>query len=514
VTKEYRPWTPEQTYLLPPSPMQWLPEGHLAYFVLDLVRELDVSGIEHAIQSKDGRGTRPYSPRMMTALLLYAYCVGVFSSRKVERATYEDVAFRVLAGGEHPHFTTVNLFRLEHREALSGLFVQVLRLCARAGLSTVGHVSLDGSKVQANASKHKAMSYGRMKEEEKRLAAEIEALLFRADETDHREDEQYGQGQRADELPEELHRRDVRLRRIREAKAALEKEAAEARAAQLRDLATGQREKAEGAADATERKRATTRAANSQKRADELSSRHDDDDDGTGGSSAGTSLPTHRVPTTSTGDPTDKAQRNFTDPDSRIMVRNGVFVQAYNAQVAVSESQVIVAHAVTNQPPDQEHLVPMMERLRGNCGDLPEIVSADAGYLSERNIAYCDANGVDAYVAVGRKTPDGAELGRLPMTRAQEVRWQMHQKLTTAQGRATYSRRKVIVEPVFGQIKQALGFRRFSLRGLGKVAAEWGLVCLCHNLLKLYRALGPLRPATHGDAVPQRREPPRRCNGP
>jgi transposase len=475
--------------------MQWLPEGHLAYFVLDLVRELDVSRIEHAIQSKDGRGTRPYSPRMMTALLVYAYCVGVFSSRKVERATYEDVAFRVLAGGEHPHFTTVNLFRLEHREALSGLFVQVLRLCARAGLSTAGHVSLDGTKVQANASKHKAMSYGRMKEEEKRLAAEIERLLFRADETDRREDEQYGRGQHADELPEELQRRDERLRRIREAKAALEKEAAEARAAQLRELAAAQREKGEAAADATERKRAATRAAKSQQQADELSPRHDDDDD-SGGSSAGTSLPTHRVPTTPTGDPTDKAQRNFTDPDSRIMVRNGVFVQAYNAQVAVSESQVIVAHAVTNQPPDQEHLVPMLELLRGNCGELPETLSADAGFWSERNIAYCDANEVDAYLAVGRKTPDGAELGRLPMTRAQEARWQMHQKLTTAQGRAVYSRRKVIVEPVFGQIKQALGFRRFSLRGLGKAAAEWGLVCLCHNLLKLHRTLGPLRLAT------------------
>ena len=200
--------------------MEWLPEGHLAYLVLEL-RELDLSAIEDAIQSKQGRGTRPYAPRMMTALLLYAYCVGVFSSRKVERSTYEDVAFRVLAGGEHPHFTTVNSFRLEHREVLAGLFVQVLKLCQRAGLCTVGHVSLDGSKVQGNASKHKAMSYGRMKEEEKRLAAEIEALLFHADETDRREDEQYGRDGRADDLPEEFQRRDGRLRRIREAKAGL-----------------------------------------------------------------------------------------------------------------------------------------------------------------------------------------------------------------------------------------------------------------------------------------------------
>jgi transposase len=470
--------------------MEWLPEGHLAYFVLELVRELDLSAIEDAIQSKDGRGTRPYSPRMMTALLLYAYCVGVFSSRKVERATYEDVAIRVLASGEHPHFTTVNWFRLEHRDALSGLFVQVLKLCERAGLRTVGHVSLDGSKVQANASKHKAMSYGRMKEDEKRLAAEIEALLFRADETDQREDEQYGREGRADDLPEEFQRRDARLRRIREAKAALEKEAAEARAAQLRELAAAQDKQAEVASDSAERKRAATRAAKSRQQADELSPRTDDDDDA-GGGGATTTLPSHRIPTTPQGEPTDKAQRNFSDPDSRIMVRNGVFLQAYNAQTIVSESQVIVAHAVTNQPPDQEHLVPMIERAGHNCGRLPAIVSADSGYWSERNVAYCDANGVDAYIATGRKDPDDPRLGRLPMTRAQEARWQMHQKVTSAAGRPIYARRKVIVEPVFGQIKQAMGFRRFSLRGLAKAAAEWGIVCLCHNLLKLHRALGP-----------------------
>jgi transposase len=469
--------------------MDWLPESHLAYFVLELVRELDVSAIEDAIQSKDARGVRPYSPRMMTALLLYAYCTGVFSSRKIERATYQDVAFRVLAGGEHPHFTTVNAFRLEHRDALSGLFVQVLRLCAHAGLRTVGHVSLDGSKVQANASKHKAMTYGRMKDEEKRLAAEIEALLFRADQTDRHEDEQYGDGQRGDELPEEFQRRDARLRRIREAKAALEREAAQARAAQLRELAEEQRRQAERALDATERKRAATRASKSQQQADELSPPHDDDDDEGGG--AVTDLRTHRVPSTPKGDPTDKAQRNFTDPDSRLMVRNGVWVQGYNAQCAVSESQVIVAHGVTNQPPDQQHLVPMLERVREHCGRLPQQLSADTAYLSERNIGYCQAHGVDAYIAVGRKDDD-SDLGRFPMSEAQEVRWRMHQKVTCSEGRKIYARRKVIAEPVFGQIKRAIGFRQFSLRGLGKVPAEWGIVCLCHNVLKLWRAVGAL----------------------
>ena len=471
--------------------MDWLPEGHLAYFVLDLVRELDVAGIEDAIQSKDGRGVRPYSPGMMTSLLLYAYCVGVFSSRKVERATYEDVAFRVLSGGEHPHFTTVNAFRLAYRDALAGLFVQVLRLCARAGLSTVGHVSLDGSKVQANASKHKAMSYGRMKEQEKRLAAEIEGLLFRADQTDQREDEQYGPGQRADELPAEFQRRDARLRRIREAKAALEKEAAESRAAQLRRAAAAHRGQADVAPDAGERKRAATRAAKSDRQADELSPRRDDDDDDDPGSGA-VALPGHRVPTTPSGDPTDNAQRNFTDPDSRIMVRNGVFMQAYNAQVVASESQVIVAHAVTNQSPDQEHLVPMMKRVHDACGRFPAILTADTGYWSEGNLSSCERSGVDAYIAVRRKGEDGATLGRLPMSHAHEARLRMHQKVTSPHGQSIYARRKVIVEPVFGQIKQALGFTRFSLRGLPKVAAEWAFVCLCHNLLKLRRTLGPL----------------------
>lgn len=472
--------------------MQWLPEGHLAYFVLDLVRELDVSAIDNAIQSKDGRGVRPYSPRMMTALLLYAYCVGVFSSRKVERATYEDVAFRVLAAGEHPHFTTVNAFRLEHRAALAGLFVQVLKLCARAGLDTVGHVSLDGSKVQANASKHKAMSYARMKEEEQRLAAEIEALLFRADQTDQRDDEQYGPGQRAEDLPEEFQRRDTRLRRIREAKAALEKEAAEARAAALRHAATGHRAQAERALDPTERKRAATRARKSEQQAERLSPR-DDDDDGDGSASAG--MPGHRVSTTPSGEPSDNAQRNFTDPDSRIMVRNGVYLQAYNAQVAVSESQVIVACAVTNQPPDQEHLVPMLQLVREATGCYPQRTTADSGYWSEGNMAACEALGVDAYIAVRRKGDDDARLGRLPMTPAQDARWRMHQKVTSPDGRRIYARRKVLPEPVFGQIKEGRGFRRFSLRGLAKAGAEWAIVCLCHNLLKLYRAAPTLAPA-------------------
>jgi transposase len=306
--------------------------------VLEVVRELDLGAIEGAIQQKDPRGERPYAPKMMTSLLLYAYCAGVFSSRKIERATYEDVAFRVIAGGSQPHFTTVNAFRLAHREALAGLFVQVLRMCVRAGLRTMGHVSLDGSKVQANASKHKAMSYGRMKDDEKRLAGEIEALLRRAEETDAKEDAEFGRDKRGDELPAELQRREDRVRRIREVKAELEKEAAEARAATLRANAEELRKiVADPAPSPKSRKAAATLAAKSDQRANELAPRDDDDDDHGAGGSVQLSL--HRVPATPDGKPKNNAQRNFTDGDSRIMIRNGVFMQAYNAQAAVSEDR-------------------------------------------------------------------------------------------------------------------------------------------------------------------------------
>jgi len=487
VSKEYRPWSPDQTFLLPPSPTEWLPQGHLAYFVLDLVSELDLRAIEAVIHAKDPRGTRPYSPRMMTALIIYAYCAGVFSSRKIEASTYEDVAFRVIAGGSHPFFTTVNEFRLVHRKALSGLFLQVLQLCARAGLKTVGHVSLDGSKVQANASKHKAMSYGRMKEEEKRLEAEIEALMKRAEETDALEDAEHGTDKRGDEVDEELKFREGRLRRIREAKAALEQEAREARAAELREQASGERATAESADNPVVARRARTRAAIRDKKADELAPRNDHDDDDDDDSGKGVQLPLHRVATTPKGEPSDKAQRNFTDPDSRIMSRNGVFMQAYNAQAVVSEDQIIVAHGVTNNPTDARQLPAMMERVRANCGRAPEALTADSGYSSERNSSYCESEGIDAFIAVQRTVIDDRVFP--PVSTAQHSRFAMRLKLASAVGKALYAKRKVIVEPVFGQIKQAMGFRHFSLRGLAKVPDEWGIVSLCHNVLKLFRRL-------------------------
>ena len=474
---------PEQAYLLPPSPMEWLPEGHLAYFVLEVVREFDLAAIEAVIHKKDPRGERPYSPRMMTSLILYAYCTGPFSSRKIERGSFEDVALRVIAGGSHPHWTTINGFRLQHRVALADLFTQVLKMCTRSGLRTLGHVALDGSKVQANASKHKAMSYGRMKDEEKRLAAEVEALLQRAEEVDAAEDDEFGDT-RGDELPEELQRRESRLQRIRQVKAELEKEAAEARAAKLRENAAELRKKLD---DATcpprDKAAAATLAAKSEKAAEKIAPPDDDDDDD---GSANTQLSLHRVRTTPAGKPKDTAQRNFTDADSRIMIRNGAFMQAYNAQAAVSEDQIIVGHGVTNDGTDAEHLAPMMERVRDNCGAMPKVLSADTGYLSEANITYSAKRGIDAYIPA-RKS-DAAKLVSVPTTDKLIAHWAMQDKVSSSRGRKIYALRKILVEPVFGQIKSAMGFRRFSLRGLQKVACEWGIVCACHNLLKLFRA--------------------------
>jgi transposase len=492
MAKSYRPWAPTQSFLLPPSPLEWLEEGHLAYFVLDVVTAtLDLGAIERAVQAKDWRGERPYSPTMMVALLIYAYCVGVFSSRKMARSTYEDVAFRVLAGGEHPHFTTINQFRLEHREALAGLFIQVLRLCRKAGLVKLGHVSFDGSKVHANASKHKAMSYSRMQEEERRLAAEVEALLKRAEETDRQEDERYGVGAAAEDLPAELRRREERLKRIREAKAALEHEAAQARGEALLELAKGMRNKAgDESVPPKKRKEAAARAARSEAEARQLLD--DDDDDPAGGATTPDDLPRHRVAAEPDGTPKPRAQRNFTDPDSCIMMKDGAVVQAYNAQVAVdSEAQIILAVAVTNQPPDAEHLAPMLDRVIQNCDQAPQVVTADNGYLSKANIEECARCGVDAYISVGKDVQNVVSRGGL--SAAMHAHATMAAKLSTDAGKATYARRKAIVEAPFGQIKQARGFRRFSFVGLEKVRCEWSFVALTHNLLKLFRT--PVRSA-------------------
>ncbi|HEQ60483.1 MAG TPA: IS1182 family transposase [Firmicutes bacterium] len=446
----FRAYDPDQLLLLPADLRQWLPEDDLAYFLMDLVARLDLRGIERDYDSAQG-GQPAYHPRMMTGLLLYAYCVGMPSSRKIEAATYHSVPLRVMAGDQHPDHDTIAEFRRRHLKALGELFVQVLCICRKAGLVKLGHVALDGTKVRANASKHKAMSYGRMEETARRLEEEVRELLQQAERTDVEEDARYGVGRRGDELPEELRFKRSRLKKIQEAMAALEAEA------EVRREGIRRREQEQEEERQSERRRG----------------------------------PKPRDPSER---PKEKAQRNFTDPDSRIMKDGATksFEQCYNAQAAVDgASQIIVAAEITQEANDKAQVAPMLEAIEVNTGgEQPKRLSADSGYFSETNVEHLQEQGVDAYVATGRtkhgENPPSAARGRIPESASASER--MKRKLRTLKGRATYSKRKAIVEPVFGQIKEVRGFRRFSLRGLEKVRAEWTLICLTHNLLKLFRS--------------------------
>jgi transposase len=489
--KKYRPFAPEQSFLLPPSPTEWLPQNHLAYFVLDLLADMDLGAFERFIQSKDARGERPFAPRMMLGLLVYGYSVGVFSSRKIERATYEDVAFRVLAGGEHPHFTTINEFRLRHRDAFAELFQQVLIDCMSAGLVKLGHVAIDGTKMKANASKHKAMSYDRMKKEEARLKGEIEDLIARAEATDADEDVAYGVGEQPSDLPAELGRREGRRALIKANREALQRETAKARAAQLVAQADDLRSHAAdpSLSDKTRNTLETQAAQRDQESADL-------DDDDPDPPAVDSDIPRNTPPTYTNGTPKPKAQRNFTDPDSRIMMRDGSFVQAFNAQLAVDEeNQIIVAAAVGNQAPDAEYFEPMLRRVVDNCDAVPEVTTADSGYFSAQNVRAAEHLGTDPHIAVGAHQRDGTpdeEPTTISWRRANlftPERAEMRAKLLTVRGHARYARRKATVEPVIGQIRTR-GFQHFSLRGLLKARCEWLLVTTTHNILKLWRAIG------------------------
>jgi transposase len=449
-------YDPKQLFLLPPDMRDWLPEGSLALFVSDVVDSLDLSGIYRAYEG-DGRGHPAYHPAMMVKLLIYGYCTGKASSRKIERATWEDVPFRVLSADQHPDHASIAAFRQRHLGELRKLFLQVLRLCQAAGLVKLGHVALDGTKVKANASKHKAMSYGRMVESEARLKQEIEELLRRAERTDAAEDTQFGKERSGDELPEELRRRESRLSKIREAMAQLE---------------------AEAKAEAEDKKQeAEEKLAERERRKDK-------------GDKPGGRPPA--VPNPDLAVPKPKAQKNFTDPDSRIMKDSAskAFEQAYNAQVVVDgEAQVIVAAAVTQEANDKEQLLPMLKETAKNLGQMPGTVLADAGYFSTNSMTNEAFSEVDFYVPPDKqKHGDDIPLANDPMPKDAPVIERMRHKLRTDQGRANYRKRKAIVEPVFGQIKEVRGFRRFSLRGLSQVAAEWDLICLTHNLLKLFRS--------------------------
>ena len=430
MAKTFRPWEPEQRFLLPPAVEEFVPGDHLAHFVRRVVSEsLDLSQILECYDEE--RGYPPYHPVMMTALLLYAYSQGVYSSRRIAQACEQRLDFMAVTAMSRPDFRTISEFRRRHLTALAGLFQQVLALCSKAGLVKLGHVALDGTKIRANASKHKAMSYKRMKELEPVLAAEVEKWLNRAEREDAAEDEHFGAERRGDELPQWVADKTQRLEKIREAKAALEAEAREA---------AGSKE-------------------------------GDDKDRGPKGSS----------PT-----PPDKAQRNFTDPESRIMKVSGGFEQCYNAQAAVdADSHVIVAQMVTNQPTDTQHLPAMVEQIKVNTGRQAQELSADAGYCSEANLTELNRRHIEAYVATGRQVhgTSHATAEGPPGTGERVVA--MWRKLRRGGWRSRYRLRKGTVEPIFGVIKQARGFRQFLLRGAEKVEGEWSLVCTAQNLWKL-----------------------------
>jgi transposase len=466
VSKSFRTCDLDQPFLLPPSLQDWLPENHLARFIAELVPSLDLSKIYGHYGRRDGRGKAAYHPVMMVRLLLYGYCLGVTSSRRMEHASYDDIAFRYLCADQHPDHDTIADFRQQHLPVLAQLFTQVLQLCDKAGLVKLGHVAIDGTKLQANASKHKAMSYNRMEEKEKQLRAEVEKLLAQAEATDAAEDALYGKGNRGDDLTGEMARRESRLKKIAEAKAALEQEA---------------RERAETAKKAAELK-LEDRLKKEQERGKKFGGRPP------------------QVPDPEQARPEPTAQRNFTDPESRIMPdggRKGSFVQAYNAQIAVdSAQQIIVAAAITQDSNDKQQLAPMLERVAQNMGTKPVAATADAGYFSEEQLTDKRVEGIELYVATGKQKhgeeqPPGAmehgDLSAVPVKSGSEKE-KMKQRLKTEAGRALYKMRKAIVEPVFGQIKAARGIRALLLRGIGKVQAEWKLICATHNLLKLFRS--------------------------
>lgn len=456
MAKNYLPYNLDQRLLLPPDLQEWLPEGHLARFVLDLVAELDLSAIERVYAAKDSRGRAGFAPAMMVALLLYAYCVGKPSSRRIERATYEDVAFRVLSGDQHPDHDSIANFRKQHLEALAGLFIQVLKVCQKAGLVKLGHIAIDGTKVRANASKHKAMSYERMSEAEKKLEQEVQALLDEAARVDAEEDAKHGKGKRGDELPEELKRRASRLAKIREAKAALEQEAKERAEATAADVK----------AKRTERER---KAAEAGKKA-------------TG--------PEPKAPDPEQAKPEPKAQRNFTDAESRIMpdgANKGAFLQADNAQIAVDDAaQIIVAALVVQAANDVQQLVPLAARIAANVGRLATTTSADTGYFSAQNVDHPAFAETNLLVPPPPQRVASASRAAAPSEGASPAE-RMREKLSTAEGHALDKQRKAIVEPVFGQIKEVRGFRRLLLRGLHAASCEFNFIALSHNVLKLFR---------------------------
>lgn len=432
--KTFRAWDVDQTWLLPPSIHEFVPADHLAHFVRDTVREgLDLSAILSAYREE--RGYPPFHPGMMTALLLYGYSQGVYSSRKLARACEERVDFMAVTGMNRPDFRTINQFRLRHLKALEGLFVQVLRLCQAAGLVGLSHVAADGTRLKANASRHKAMSYGRMKQAEADLQREVAGWMRNARVTDEADDARHGPDRRGDETPGWMADKQQRLERIRKARAELEAEAA--------------------------------------KDPDDL------DPDGPGPSSG--MQDRGRPKRDKDGGPPPKAQRNFTDPDCRIQPTRDGYIAGYNGQIAVdADHQIIVAQRLATNSADYGALIPLVDQARDNLRRKLKVVSGDSGFASEANLAALQERRIRAYLAPNRKV--WRDFKKAPLMAA------MAHKLRRAGRASPYRLRKQTVEPVFGQIKHARGFRQFMLRGFHKTGAEWSLICTAHNLLKLARA--------------------------
>jgi transposase len=447
--KTFRSYDLNQRLLMPPDLREWLRDDHLALYVSDVVEQLDLSEILNSYED-ELRGRPPYHPGLMVKLLIYGYCTGRLSSRKIEQATYDDVAFRVLSCNQHPDHDSIAGFRKRHLAALSHLFLQVLQLCERAGLVKLGHVAVDSTKIKANAAKRQSLSYERLNKAERELSAEVARLLSEAQRIDEQEDSLYGPGKRGDEMPVELRQRETRLARIRELKAQLEQEAREA-------------------------------AEQEQQRKDEQKARK---------ANGEAVVETYRKPMwtkSATGKtvPKDKVQRNLTDPDSRVMMNSTTrsFEQAYNAQIAVdAQAQIIVAANVV-QSNDAEQLLPTLTAVKQNLGQLPAQVTADAGYFSPAGLADEQLKEVDLYVP-----PNNQPGMKSRPTINAAIRDQMRAKLQRPGGYEIYKRRNIIVEPVFAEIKHLRRFRQFLLRGLAPVQAEWSLICTTHNLLKLFRA--------------------------
>lgn len=464
VDKTFRPYDPGQVFLMPPSIADWVPEDHLARFVSELVDEVVDLEPFLAVHTEK-RGFPPYDPRLMLKLLIYGYTTGVRSSRGIEKRCHDDVAFRFLAANQAPDFRSVARFRRRHLAALDALFLEILKMCQQAGMVKLGRVGLDGSKVRANASRRKAMSYKRMTEREANLQAEVDDLLADAEATDAAEDEQFGPDGCDDDLGAEMARRESRLAKIRRAKADLEADAARRAAA---DAARRTWHRTGGHDDATTDQRRDDTAVAADEAAAEAT-----------------------VP--------DKAQRNFTDPESRIMkTSDGSFHYCYNAQTAADEAnQVIVATRLSNRSADCPEFVSLLDDVTANCGAAPDQVVADAGYFSEDNVAAAVHRNVDALIATGRLThgekPPPAPRGRIPNNAT--VKERMARKLRTKPGRAGYARRKAIIEPVFGQIDTVQGGKHVLLRGEQAAAQEWRFIAACHNLRKLFNYTTPARPA-------------------